>query len=284
MERPYVIAGSPEVRVDVRVRGISHERHYFDELASTTRLTREFIVIRLHYLVDLDSELHITNMYNMVGGHYRVAWINTRANQGFHSVGLELLKPEGEIWEGVSIPRSPETGEAAPVALLECQRCHQRVTTSVPEAETEYLSEGFTIARECDACKATTGWAYAGKKPPMAEVSETASARAGSHKAIQFAKEQRLKGRAPIHLPIKTIRDRYGMFVFDVGETINVSRTGIYFATNQSYEVGTDVKVIMPYHPNSLAIPVKARVVRQDEPRGTVKKCVALHLTPGGVA
>lgn len=287
MERNHMIAGAPEVKVDVRVRGISHEQHYFDELASTTRLTQEFIVIRLRDLVDLDCELHITNMHNMVGGNYRVAWINTRAEHGLHSVGLELLEAEGEIWEGESIPRSPEAGDAAPVALLECQRCHQRVTTSVPEAETESLSEGFTIARQCDTCKATTGWAYARKKPPTAEVpahEKTASAYARLHKAIQFVEEQRLKGRAPLHLPIKTIRDIYGMFVTDVGETINVSRTGIYFATNQSYDVGTDVKVIVPYHPESLAIPVKARVVRQDAPRGTLKKCVALHLIPGAVA
>jgi Tfp pilus assembly protein PilZ len=285
MERTHVIAGTPEVKIAVRVRGMSHDHRYLDELVSTTHLTQDFIVIRLRERVDPDSEVHITNMHTMVGGTYRVAWINTRAKEGLHSVGLELLDPEGEIWEPDSIPEHPEVGDPAPVALLECQRCLKKVSTPVPEAEIEALSDGFSIARHCDFCKATTVWAYLVEKPHATEAPahrDTASAHASVHRAIQAAKEQRVKGRAPIHLPIKTIRDRYGLFISDVGETINVSRTGVYFATDQSYEVGADVNVIMPYHPNSIAIPVKARVVRQDEPREARKKRVAVHLISGG--
>jgi hypothetical protein len=284
MERKHTIAGAPEVSIAVRVRGMSHEQRFFDELASTTRLTQEFIVIRLHDQVDLDSELHITNMRTQIGGTFRVAWIYTRAEEDLHSVGLELLDPEGEIWGPDSIPDGQETEDAAPVALLECQRCHLRVSTSVPEADTESLNEGFTIARPCDTCKATTGWAYAIEKPHAEEASpheETASSDAAVRRPAESVKEQRLKGRAPIKLPIKIIRSRYGSTVFDIGETINVSRTGVYFATAQSYDVGGTVKVIMPYHPDSMAIPVQARVVRQDEPPGIYQKRVAIHLTSG---
>jgi hypothetical protein len=284
MERKHTIAGAPEVSVAVRVRGMSHEHRFFDELSSTTRLTQDFIVIHLHDQVDLDSELHITNMRTQIGGTYRVAWIYTRAEQDFHSVGLELLDPEGEIWEPDSIPDGRETEDAAPVVQLECQRCHQRVSTQVPEADTESLSEGFSIARPCDTCKATTGWAYAIEKPLPAEAphqEETASAGASTRKSAETIKEQRQKGRAPIKLAIKIIRNKYGSVVFDIGETINVSRTGVYFATKQSYEVGGTVKVIMPYHPDSVAIPVQARVVRQDQPPGTPQKRVAIHLTSG---
>ena len=135
---------------------MSHEERFFDEQTSTTRVTQDFIVIRLREQVDLDSELHIANMRTQIGGTYRVAWINTRAEQDLYSVGLELLDPEGEIWEPDSIPEVPETEDAAPVVLLECQRCHQRVSTPLPEAETTSLGEGFTIARPCDTCKATT--------------------------------------------------------------------------------------------------------------------------------
>ena len=85
-----------------------------------------------------------------------------------------------------------------------------------------------------------------------------------SHQAGEFLKDQRLKGRAPIHLAIKIIRTKYGMPTFDICETINVSRTGVYFTTEQGYEVGETVEVILPYHPDSVAIPVQARVVRQD--------------------
>jgi Tfp pilus assembly protein PilZ len=285
MELTHVIAGAPEVKIAVRVRGMSRDHRYLDELVSTTRLTPDFIVIRLHGQVDPDSEVHITNMHTMVGGTYRVAWINTHAKEGLHAVGLELVDPEGEIWEPDTIPVRTETADPAPVALLECQRCLKKISTPVPEAETESLSEGFSIARHCDFCKATTVWTYTIEKPHPVQPPvhmDSGSAHAAVHRAIQAAKDHRLKGRAPIHLPIKTIRDKYGSFISDIGETINVSRTGVYFATDQSYEVGADVNVIMPYHPNSVAIPVKARVVRQDEPREAKKKRVAVHLISGG--
>jgi hypothetical protein len=45
--------------------------------------------------------------------------------------------------------------------------------------------------------------------------------------------------------------------------------------------VGGDVKVIVPYDPDSVAIPVQARVIRQDEPLGTQQKRVAVHLISG---
>ena len=289
MEHKHRIAGAPEVQVDIRVRGLTHEPRYFDERTSTTRLTQDFIVIRLRVRVDLDAELHVTNMRTRIGGTYRVAWINTRAEQGRYSVGLELLDSEGEIWEPDLIPDDSETAHDAPEILLECQRCHQRVSNVVSEADTDSLGEGFTIARPCDTCKATTGWVYTVEAPPAVEAppqkeapsagEATASADASAQKSAEFSKEQRQKGRAPIRLMVKIIRTKYGRDVFDICETINVSRTGVYFTTEQGYEVGEDLKIILPYHPDSIAIPVPARVVRQYERPGTGKKRVAIQLT-----
>jgi len=282
MERKHLIAGAPEVKVAIRVRGMSHDQRFFDELTSTTRLTQDFIVIRLRGRVDPDSELHIMNMRTQIGGTFRVAWINTRAQQDLYAVGLELIDPEGEIWEPDSIADGPTTEDAAPVILLECRRCHQTVCAPVPEAETESVGEGFTIARPCDACKATTEWVFTIEKSPAVEApppGDTASAEAPAETPDEPVKDHRLKGRAPIHLPIKIIRTKYGKPTFDICETINVSRTGVYFATEQGYEVGETVEVILPYHPDSVAIPVQARVVRQDGRPGSFQHRVAIHLT-----
>ncbi len=281
MERNHTVAGSPEVRLAVRVRGMSHEHRFFDELASTSRLTPEFIVIRLQEKVDPDVELHVTNMRTQVGGTYRVAWINARSVGGPYAVGLELLDREGEIWEPDSFPTGMESPLGPPVALLECLLCHQKISTPLPEVEAECLGEGFTIARHCDSCRATTSWIFSVEKP-HAEVPqrmESTLAHSARQKTGNFFREQRLKGRAPIRMPIKTIRHRSGAMVFDVGETINVSRTGVYFATDQTYEVGGSVKIVMPYQPDGVDIAVPARVVRQDEPQGATRKRVAVHLT-----
>jgi len=289
MERKYMIAGAPEVRIPIRVRGMSQEHRFFDEQTSTTRITQDFIVILLRDLVDLDTELHIANAQTQIGGTFRVAWINTCLNQDFYSVGLELLDPEGEIWEPESMQDGLVTGDAAPVVLLECLRCHQRVSAPLPEAETESLGEGFTIARHCDTCKATTGWAYqvsepsAAEAPSAVELTPDAEATSSSLPSAEASKDNRLKGRAPIHLPVKIVRNKYGRLISDICETLNVSRTGVYFATNQRYEVGETLEVIMPYDPDGVAIPVQAVVVRQDEQPGTYQKRVAVQLTSGAI-
>jgi len=285
-----MIARAPEVRIPIRVRGMSQGHRFFDEQTSTTRVTQDFIVILLRDLVDLDTELHVANMRTQVGGTFRVAWINTRPDQDFYHVGLELLDPEGEIWEPDSLQDGQETADAAPVALLACVRCQQTVSTPLPESETESLGEGFTIARHCDTCKATTGWAYRAENPaaeptPSEETTSaaepTAEADASSPTSGESSNEHRLKGRAPIHLPIKITRNKYGRVISDICETINVSRTGVYFTTDQRYEVGEMIEVIMPYHPDGVDIPVQAQVVRQDERPGTYQKRVAIQLTSG---
>lgn len=293
MERKYTIAGAPEVRVAIRVRGMSDELRYFDEHATTTRLTRDFIVIRLCNRVDLDCELHILNMRTRVGGTYRVAWINTHTDDGFYPVGLELLDPEGEIWGQESMSDEVETGVESPIVPLECVRCSQQVSIAMPEVETVCLGEGFTIARPCETCKATTSWAYRVEKSPAPEPptpnettlpsEETAEATAETlAAALDFAEannDRRRNGRAPICLAMKIMRNKYGLKVSDICETINVSRTGVYFATEQGYEVGEALEVILPYHPYGVAISIPARVVRQDLPTGPSQKRVAIHLT-----
>src|SRR5579872_7310019 len=159
MDRQHTIARVPEVNVTVRVRGMSQEHRFFDDQATTTRVTQEFIVILLGERVDLDAELHITNMRNQVGGTYRVAWTSPY-EEGSFRVGLELLDPEGEIWEGDALLGDQDNGDGIANVMLECRRCHGTVSTEVPEAETAALIEGFTMARHCDTCKATTAWEF----------------------------------------------------------------------------------------------------------------------------
>ena len=291
MERRHLIAGAPELKVAVRVRGLSHDQRYFDELTSTTRVTKDFIVIRARERVDLDSELHVTNMRTQVGGTYRVAWINTRPQDDRYAVGLELLDPEGEIWEADSIPSDDDLVDARPVAPLECSRCYQRAAIPLSEVEAEALNEGLLIARHCDTCKATTNWAFYLEKAPAVEAGpeemqnaapEGAQAAAPEPAPAASGMDLRKKGRAPIRLTIKVIRSKYGLNVFDVCETINVSRTGVYFITEQGYEIGENLEIVLPYHPDSMAIPVSAVVVRQDSRPGVYQKQVAIRFNPGG--
>lgn len=287
MQRQHAIAGAPEVSLTVRIRGLSQEQRFFDEQTTTSRVTREFIVVRLHERVDLDAELHVTNMRTQVGGTYRVAWTGWRPETPLYSAGLELLDPEGEIWEDNAIVEAPEIDDAPPVVRLECQRCCSRISISVPEADYAAVGEGFSISRHCDGCKATTGWVFYTGSADTAEAPPEESPVAGTASLPGFQRnlpttEKREKGRAPIKLGIKIIRSKYGTASHDVGETINISRTGAYFTTNQAYEPGEIVSVVLPYQPGAMEIPVRARVIRNEEVPGVYQRRVAIHLLTGG--
>ncbi len=282
MERRHHVAGTPAIAVPIRVRGMSQEGRYFDEETETARLAGEFIVIRLRNLVDLESELHILNARTQVGGNYRVVWIHTPAGADSYSVGLEMLDAEGDIW-------GPDSGSAAnpadvtpPRAVLECRRCHRKISSPVPEADAEYMGEGFSIALACDACKATTAWQFVSGEVTdpalLPAASPGGTAGESSPKPRVFTRDERTKGRAPLKILVKIIRSKFGKSFFDVCETTNVSRTGFYFTTDQGYDVGEYVEVVMPYHPDSEGIHVQGLVVRVDNFKDTYRKGVAIQL------
>jgi len=93
--------------------------------------------------------------------------------------------------------------------------------------------------------------------------------------------ELRGRSRVPLKFPIKIIRERFGKTFEDSGETINISRTGACFQTAQSYEVGETVQVIVPYKQGDVAIPVSARVVRQNAMPGSMNHAVAIRMGDG---
>ena len=275
------------VAVPIRVRGMSSEGKFFDEQTETDKVGEHNLATHLRNLVGLETEIYLTSLKTHVGGTFRVVWVNPRETSGFHPIGLELLDPEGDIWDMTFPTPSPDEEEVAPQIWLECQQCHQKLLTPVPEAQGEFLCDGFLVSRHCENCKATRPWGITTEpelvllqSEPVFDVEGAAPppVKARRPQEDKSQENKRIKGRAPIKMAIKVIRMKYGTPIYDVTETINVSRTGVYFLTDQSYDVGENVKVVLPYHEGDVAIPVPARVVRQDQPWGTFKKGVAIHL------
>lgn len=260
-----------QVAIPIRVRGMSSENKFFDEETETQWLSKHGITARLHSLVDLETEVHVTNLKSTVAGTFRAVWVNTRANEGFHDVGLELIWTEGDLWGIHFPPEEPQPDEAMARAWLECRRCHEKLLTSVPEAEYEHLSEGFLIARHCDRCKATTSWEFAVQVEIIPDEGVAAKAKRPAQKDL------RDKGRAPIKMKIKVTRRVYGTPIEDVCETENVSRNGARFSSLQNYEVGENVEVVMPYSEGNVAIAVPARVIRVEQGKGMPHRAVAIE-------
>jgi PilZ domain len=256
----------------IRVRGMSVENKFFDEETATRWLSKFGLMTRLRNLVDLETEVHVTNLQNAVGGTFRTVWVNTRPSEGFHDIGLEVSDVAGDMW-GIHFPPGevPPEEASAPV-WLECKRCRTHLLLPVPEAEFEYLREGFLIAKHCDQCKATTPWEFAVEAEIIVDD-------AGPTKLKKKTeKELRVKGRAPVKMKIKVIRRTFGTPSEDICETNNVSRQGINFYTSRAYEIGERLDVIMPYKEGDVSIPLPASVVRIEKAKNAFQNAVAIRL------
>jgi PilZ domain len=246
-----------QMSVPIRVRGMSAANKFFDEQSSTDWISKHGVMTHLRSLVELDSEIHVTCLKSNLAGNFRVAWINTRAQDGIYNIGLEIVDTEGDLWGIHFQPAAPEDHAATPRVWLQCQRCGGSEEVPVPEAEVENLSEGFLIARHCESCKSTTSWEYAVEAEILpAEPGEQGEATTHSKK------ELRGRGRVPMKTQIKITCQRFGTPVVDVCETTDLSRGGACFLTSIGYQVGEMLSVVVPFKEGDVAIPVPARVVR----------------------
>ena len=254
----------------IRVRGMSNENRFFDELTETSYVSAGALITRLPARVEVDNEVHVTCQLTQLGSNFRVVWINVQGREGWHDAGLELIDAQGNIW-GAHFNPGEEGEEAAEVhAFLQCQRCCQSQMTTVPEAADEFISDGFTILRPCEQCKASTPWGFT----PVAIVAPEDGSR-------DAALEKRRKGRVAMKMKIKIIRDRPGAVVEDICETANVSANGAYFLTQHRYSKGESLRVVVPYKEGDITIPVRARVVRLEERKDTFLRGVAIQLDLG---
>jgi hypothetical protein len=275
-----------KVAIPVRVRGMSSQNRFFDEQTETDWVGEESVTTHLRNLVELDAEVHLTSLKTHVGGTFRVIWANTKAVNGVYPMGLRLVDAEGNLWAMTFPAAAPGEEGAFPQVCLECQRCHQKLLTPVPEARGEFLCEGFRVARHCEQCKGTAAWGFTTEPQPAAPPASEAepetlpsAVEAPPAPKPKRLEDHRLKGRARIQFPIKVTRKKYGTPLEDISQTVNVSRNGAYFLSSQNYDVGEDVEVVMNYKEGDLALPVPARVVRVDQPKESFQKGVAIHMT-----
>ncbi len=267
--------------IPIQVQGMDHRSKFFEEAEETCVVSEHLLMTRLEHLVELETEIHVTNLQNKTGGTFRVLWVNTRARERRHASGLELVQAEGDLWP-FPADRTARP-ELAPWAFLECRRCREKILLPVREAEDEFLTEGFVIARMCDRCKATTPWQFAPQADPLdlevhASVDKDGETQWSLRK--KRPKDMRRKGRAPLKMQIKVVRKTYGQTSEDICKTVNVSRHGACFLSSHNYEVGESLMVVLPYEEGAVAIPVPAEVVRVDDVKGSMFQAVAIQLEP----
>ena len=264
-------AGDVKVAIPIRVRGMSVQNKFFDENTETSLVSPQSLVTRLQNLVELETEVHVVNLKSKVGGTFRVVWVDTVGKDGFHNFGLELSQADGDLWQIQFVNSGEVTADVE--FWIECQHCRQRLKVPVPQARAEFFAGGFQTSRPCDRCKATTPWTSS--VDPATEAAADAQGRARGKKQ---GKELRRKGRVPLSMQIKVVRDNFGFAFEEICTTLNVSRGGACFVSAHHYAIGESLKVFMPYKEGELGIPVPARVVRRNPLEGSPHHAIAIKL------
>ena len=90
--------------------------------------------------------------------------------------------------------------------------------------------------------------------------------------------DRRLVGRAPLGMKMRVIRWEYGSPIEEICETLNVSRHGAYFLSNQRYERGEELSVTLPYQEGQVNIEMPARVMRIDQIEGSHLRGIAIRV------
>lgn len=275
MENNNKLLRSHRIRaaLPIRIRGMSSEHKFFDEQSESLILSDHELMTRIHAEPELDTEIHIASLKNEMTGTFRVSWLSPASQSGAFNVGLERIESEGDLWE-MDFPAAADPAiESLPEAQLQCRRCHERRVCTIPEAEEDFIRPGFRIARPCELCKATTIWEF------VTETEFSKSEQGGA--SPKSSANHRGKGRAPLRIQVKVTRTMYGSVLEDICHTENVSRTGAYFYSQQGYEVGEKLSVVLPYKKGDLAIPLAARVVRLDQPGSGKYLGVAIQIVSG---
>src|SRR5690349_11604541 len=113
---------------------MSTEHKFFDEETQTKFIGKYGFMTRLRSLVDLETEIHVVNLKNDAAGTFRVVWVNTNSQDGFHQMGVEVHEVSDDIWGIYFPPVDPGLDLPESRVWLRCRTCKQKELTAVPHA------------------------------------------------------------------------------------------------------------------------------------------------------
>ncbi len=153
--------------------------------------------------------------------------------------------------------------------MLECRRCRAVKLCHLSLVEHEVLGTSGLLVKECEACGRSTSWSY--KESSLTIPGDDRGAALPNPESVNepAAAGVRKNIRVALQLPIRVRSFRGGE---EFTRTENVSRGGLCFITDQSYEVGEVILVTCPYQAAGHNIEVRGQVVRRQEMQGTARK------------
>lgn len=145
-------------------------------------------------------------------------------------------------------------------ATLVCSFCGTQRLNIVTDEELDRLKGGHFLKLICDQCHIVTDWGLLVEdRRWILNRRQTSERRRGSDK--------REHGRVRIGMPVEFRCFVGGSEYCEKTTTVNISRSGIYFLTNEQLRLGQEMTVILApalvHDPNNPVL--KGRIVRIDE-------------------
>lgn len=241
------------LRIPIEVTGARPDGVTFKEKTHTLTVNRHGASIALLTPVRVQSGLTVTNATNMRSSSFTVVTRIEKSITGVPEWGIESAGLDPNFW-GVNFPDdSAKSGQGETVdVVLECQRCRSRLAAQMTPEQFKNLSPKPVLKRHCTKCAGTTDWTL---NPGSSESRGAATPRPSvSPSPASAGVDVRRSNRVNIKLPVRIRME-------DVGETENISKTGVCFTTTLEMMIGDRVRLTVGYSPGSDAKEVAARIV-----------------------
>ena len=161
-----------------------------------------------------------------------------------------------------------QTALAAAQGFAQCDLIQLLEICRITAIETEkWTEDSFSAVDEVIqevflSARTALTWAEAGDADPEENVSDGQADDSSSNpESGEFSVERRRSARNRLQFPIRVMRRGHA---HDMANTRSVSRTGLYFMTNETYALNERVKINFPYwnDPGAINVEYSARVTR----------------------
>jgi len=185
--------------------------------------------------------------------------------------GVECLDRRINIW-GISFPESegtaPDQGEVD--VLLECSKCRSREPARLTQSQYQTIVTHSSVRRSCLKCEAITEWGVVYLN------GDTQGGTPRPHTGLPTAappmpREQRRERRLTMRLPVRIRLE-------EIGETENLSPSGLCFSSELTIRVGDRVWLTVGYAPGGNEKEVAARVLWRKELAGSKRALYGVQL------
>jgi len=241
------------LRIPIEVTGTGPNGGTFKEKTHTLTVNRHGASIALLTPTRVQSVLTITNTTNLRSFSFTVITRIEKSTTGVPEWGVESVGLDPNFW-GISFPDdSAKSGQGENLdVVLQCQRCRSCFASQMTPEQFKSLSSQPVLRRPCSKCAGTTDWTL---NLSRGESRGSATSRPGGLPLQALAGvDVRRSNRVSIKLPVRVRME-------EVGETENISKTGVCFTTTLEMMIGDRVRLTVGYSPGSDAKEVAARIV-----------------------